>query len=1261
MSSIGFGIGLLVLAAASALRAAPGDVLFSDDFEAGFANWTTTEAQFSGVNAMTAASASNSLFLRHAKVWTTSAPIDARVPSLRVQAWIRRGDDSFSENPEKNEDLQIEYVDANGAWIPLTIHLGSGRQGEVILLDEMITGDGLHGGFQIRFHLTKGSGGAPANKGLGWDYWHIDDVRVSEASPPPGLQLGACEEFESGLASWSVSATHGQAVIGTQTASTAPKSLALSGGTVSITSNPIALAGGSDLGLDLWIRRGDDRFSEDPDTNEDLFVEYLNDAASWVELGSYAGNGTPGQIYTPRFTLADDAAHNAFRIRLRMTGDDGPNWDFWHIDSICFAGMSGIADWRFEESRWNGTPGEVADSSGNRRSGTARNATTALRSPAIAGEPGTCGYASFDGKKDGIDIPHHDDLNGSNARTYTAWIHPRSNDKTRHIVGKQVFSGGHDLSQMGLFASQNWLYGRAITLAGTHNVRTALPPLDHWSHIALVFDGTSLSLYVGGSRVETTTFDATTLVENGLPFAIGKRPESDQDSFHGFIDEVRIYGTPLSGPEIHAVSTETHECATAAVRFVINHDGNGVNCQPETISVSVRDLDGTVLSRYDESITLDTQTGTGSWTLVSGTGLFHDSTAGDGVASYTFSARDAGTASFALDYTHGPQTVDVDVYDGASRDDDSEGDLSFAPSAYAITQTALSNPPPLALPNTLGAQTAGQEFEIHLAAFGTSADDPECGIIESYSGARSMRFWSDPIDPSVAPLAATIDSRTIASNEARASSQAVQFSQGQAVVLARYKDVGQIAIHALDDSSATAIRGSTGSFVSRPADFTIVAVENAEGETNPESSSPTGDFFARAGAPFTVVVEARDAEGSRTPSYGLEAVPEGIRLRSAELVAPIGGRNGSLDDGAIENADSFSATTPAGRFTGTTFAYDEVGAIRLEASVADADYLGAGGVTGTASSVVGRFAPSRFEITQNVPRFRTACGIGAFTWMGQPFRYAIDEEARLTVRAVNAAGATTANYAGDWWRLTHDSLDNRAYTVGGASIDESGLPGTDSDPEIVSNGDGTGTLRFSTGTGLIFARAVPRAPFDAEIQLSIDVLDEDDTAYALNPFVVGGTSLGMGIAFDISKRFQFGRLRIENAHGSELVDLPMSLRTQSFDGDVFVDDGNDSCSQIDEASLAFTREPAALSARPSIGNKPLLAGDGSLVLAAPNLDGTVDIVIDLGSSGADLPWLRYDWPEDGNLDGLFDDDPRARATFGIWEGRDQLIFVREMY
>ena len=46
---------------------------------------------------------------------------------------------------------------------------------------------------------------------------------------------------------------------------------------------------------------------------------------------------------------------------------------------------------------------------------------------------------------------------------------------------------------------------------------------------------------------------------------------------------------------------------------------------------------------------------------------------------------------------------------------------------------------------------------------------------------------------------------------------------------------------------------------------------------------------------------------------------------------------------------------------------------------------------------------------------------------------------------------------------------------------------------------------------------------------------------------------------------------------------------------------------------------------------------------------------DLSSSG-DL-WLRFDWDNDG----VFDDDPSARATFGIYSGNPVNIYLQQIY
>ena len=228
-------------------------------------------------------------------------------------------------------------------------------------------------------------------------------------------------------------------------------------------------------------------------------------------------------------------------------------------------------------------------------------------------------------------------------------------------------------------------------------------------------------------------------------------------------------------------------------------------------------------------------------------------------------------------------------------------------------------------------------------------------------------------------------------------------------------------------------------------------------------------------------------------------------------------------------------------------------------------------------------------------------------------------------------------------------------------LDDSGLPATTTDPSITDNGDGTGTLAFSTGTGLVIERAIPVAPFDAEISLSIDLLDLDDITYASNPFRFGSTTAGGGIAFDVSKRFEYGRLFFSNAHGSELRGLPVPLRAQRYDGTGFADDASDSCSSIPLAAVSITPSTPSLAATPSIAHDPLLLGDAGFELSTPNGRGYFDLEVNLGPSGANLPWLRYDWNHDGNLDGILDDDPQSRATFGIWEGRSNLIYQQEVH
>ncbi len=1253
---------LAALAPAPRAFAASGDVLFSDRFESGFGQWTTTSSSLSGINAMTSASASRSLYVRGTTVTTTSIAVNARVPALRVQAWIRRGSDSFSERPDSGEDLRIDYLDASGIWQSLGSWPGSGTAGAILSLDQTLGGAALHAGFRLRIRLLRGSGGPPDNRGIGWDYWHIDDIVVSEAMPSNGLALGRCEEFSGGLAGWSIAPGYGEAHTTGQAVKTPTQSLVLHGGTVAVTSQTVDLGGVRDATLAFWLRRGSDAFSEDPDSGEDFFAEYLAGDGQWRRLGAWAGDGAAGEILQPSFALPGGALHSAFRVRFRMTGRDGPAWDFWHVDSVCLTSASPVADWRFDEASWSGIPSEVGDTSGGDRHATAAgDATTAFLDPALDGDPGTCRHGSFDGDRDGVFLGTGSGIDQTSTATYTAWIQPHTSAGIRHVIGTNTDASNGGRSQMSLFAWDGALIGRAVTRAGTYAIKTALPPLKTWSHVALRFDGKSLALFQDAQAVASVTFAETTLVRNDRDFGIGNVPETRNAAFLGFLDEARVYAGALDATRIAAVMKERHDCAATSVHFVLAHDGSAAHCQPESIRVRVLDPLGNPVPTYGGTIVLDTQTGTGSWSLVRGDGRFAEGTAGDGLARYAFDPADQGEATFALTYSSGPSPIDVDVYDAAGRDDDSEGLLSFAPSSLVLTANAVPSPLPARIDDPLSTTTAGAWFPLHLTALGGSSGGVSCGVIDAYDGDKVLRFWMEAADPSAPPLVPLVDKQPIARSEAAASKQIVHFAKGRAVVSVQYKDTGRLALGVVDAAAAPEVRGSTGAFVSLPADLRIAEILDSNGNANPAAAVPDGKLFARAGDSFFVAVEAIDAEGDLTPSFGRESTPEGLRLESAALVAPARGRNGTSDEGVIENATGFSPDSPAGRFVGKSFAFDEVGAIRLRASVADGDFLGAGPIVGSESGVVGRFAPHHFTVAANAPRFATACAVGAFTWVGQPFGYAAGFETELLVTAVNAAGETTANYVDDWLRLSNATLSARTYRAAGLGVDATGLPDASLDPQIASNEDGSATLRFSTGTGLSLVRAAPIEPFDAELELSLEIRDADDTVPLENPFRVGGTATGTGIPFDVSKRFQFGRLRLDNAFGSELTPLAMRLRTQRFDGTAFADDDTDSCSTIPASALVLAPTPSTLPASPTLANVPLFAGNAGLVFAAPQAPGEIGIRVDLGASGANLPWLRSDWPADGNEDGLLDDDPEARATFGVYEGRDVLIFVRELY
>jgi MSHA biogenesis protein MshQ len=484
-------------------------------------------------------------------------------------------------------------------------------------------------------------------------------------------------------------------------------------------------------------------------------------------------------------------------------------------------------------------------------------------------------------------------------------------------------------------------------------------------------------------------------------------------------------------------------------------------------------------------------------------------------------------------------------------------------------------------------------------------------------------------------------------------------------------------------ASPTVTWCSTDNFAIRPNTLASFAVTDNDWQTAGTGRALTDTIFGavthKAGRPLSVRATAVNAAAATTTNYVGAPTSTLTACAGAACTATFG-------------TMTLATTFVAGQLVSDVASYNNVGSFALQlvdsafASVdggdgTPADCSASGHYVCSATINVGRFVPDHFAVALNAPTFGTACGAGGFTYIGEAFNYTAAPV--ITVTAQDFANNTTTLYntIGSWWRITNASLTGKSYTAAAGTLDASGVPGID--PVIVSVGLGAGTLTFSSGTGLFFTRTTPVAPFDADISLAINVIDADGVTLATNPARFGTATAGNGIAFGSGKPMRFGRLVVRNANGSQLVALPVQVEAQYWSGapmNAFITNTQDSCTSIAAANEAMANYTGNLSGSPACetaisGGGTLSAGRRTLQLAAPGSgnNGSVDLTVNLGAAAsgntcttlggapasattANLPHLQGNW-----TGGAYDQNPTARATFGVFRGAEEIIFVRENF
>ncbi|GAB4116777.1 MAG: hypothetical protein Fur0026_04310 [Sideroxydans sp.] len=463
-----------------------------------------------------------------------------------------------------------------------------------------------------------------------------------------------------------------------------------------------------------------------------------------------------------------------------------------------------------------------------------------------------------------------------------------------------------------------------------------------------------------------------------------------------------------------------------------------------------------------------------------------------------------------------------------------------------------------------------------------------------------------------------------------------------------YEDVGQITLRMQKAINGKSVVGNSNAFIVKPHHLTVDVCAAATAGDCPSgtAAAPTDgtgaalaiagtDANAQSGVAFKATVRAQSANGNVTPSFGTAGAAtrdsEQVALTHACVAPQVAGVCPST--GGLNGTVSFprSAFT-SGVKTVADLSYSEVGVITLTAN--NPSFMGvSSGASGT-SAYAGRFTPAYFDTEatgQMTCPSGLTCPAGGMVYSGQVF-------SGVTVTAMNAAGVPTSNYTGAFARAVGLSAVNGITGTGGVA---GGTLGGTISVSGSAFGAGsatlTGTLAGNTGAPLFTFTTTPTAPTDVYLHAS-----ESSGTDAVQSGVASGSTQG-------GLKVVSGRVKVDNAYGSEKLQLTVPVSIQYWDGAQWVLSSTDGVSQFD------TR---------------LASSGGNLVASIVN--GLTSGVSAVGPglktvTGGQLQGFRLNRPNTPGVVDLSFNAPTylgsqtGRVTFGVYKNRNEMIYQREAY
>ena len=242
------------------------------------------------------------------------------------------------------------------------------------------------------------------------------------------------------------------------------------------------------------------------------------------------------------------------------------------------------------------------------------------------------GYTlDFDGSTQYVEVPFDAALNPITNITIEAWARVEGGSGTyRSVVTSRSTTGTTTGYTLYAADDNTWQFWTGDNGLGTWDVLSSgVTVTNEWTHIACVYDGTNLIIYINGEQAASSTGSYFANITRPLRIGSGATETTPDYYFHGKIDEVRIWSDVRTQAEIQA---NMHKELTGS-------EGNLVGYY------QMSDGSGTSLTDNSTNSNTGTLNNSPTWKTSgahAGPGMALDF---DGMGDYAYASLNAGSSS----------------------------------------------------------------------------------------------------------------------------------------------------------------------------------------------------------------------------------------------------------------------------------------------------------------------------------------------------------------------------------------------------------------------------------------------------------------------------------------------------------------------------------------------------------------------------------------------------------------------------------------